>query len=416
MKNKPAYPWIIFSLLAIAYVQVSVHRTGASTLALDIMHDMGIGGGVMTLITSGYFYAYGFMQVPAGMLADRLGGRRTISWFLALGGLGSLLFGLSAGTPLAVLGRIFVGAGMGMVFIPAVRVIMAWFPKERHDLLTGLLLSSGSAGMLLATVPLVWLGDYLGWRGIMLGAGGVSLVTALLIWLVARDTPEGDQKHPAGTTTFSNLWETVKLVARHPMYRATSLWFFCTPALFFSITGLWASPYFIQGYGLTPEQAGQALFCMAFGGMVSPPLLASVYTRLHYPKRYYLAGSSVATALLALPLIAPYPVVPLALLPLWAAGLGFASACGPALALSNVKDYFPAKLSGTAMGMTNLFLFVGITILQIGSGWIMEWQKPSSSSYTIDQYAFMFIIFVVMQIPAFCAMAFYARKAGSPTL
>lgn len=406
------YSWLLFLLFALAYIQVSVHRTGVSTLALDIMRDLSIGGGTMTLIASGYFYAYGVMQVPAGMLADRWGGRRTVSCFLALGALGSLLFGLATSPGLAVLGRICVGVGMGMVFIPALRVVLGRFPQEKHSLMTGLLLSSGPAGMLLATMPLVWLGNFMGWRGVMLSMAAVSGATALVIVLVVRDAPLTSSPKDAAPMRAGDLWASIKLVARNRMYQVSAVWFFCTPSLYFSITGLWASPYFIQAYGLTPQQAGQALFSLALGGMLAPSLMAALAMRVALPKRIYLAIASLGTILLALPLIVPSPVVPIDLLPFWTFALGFMSGGFPGIGLSNIQEHFPPELMGTAMGMTNVFLFAGVTVLQIISGWVMEWQAPATSDYSIEHYAVMFLVFVAVQIPAGLGMLLPQKKPG----
>lgn len=84
-KAMTRHAWFIFSILTICYALVSFFRTSTSTLAVDIMREFAVGGGLMSVMSSAYFYPYGFMQIPAGILSDRWGSRNTIASFLLIG-------------------------------------------------------------------------------------------------------------------------------------------------------------------------------------------------------------------------------------------------------------------------------------------------------------------------------------------
>ncbi|MFQ8736486.1 MAG: MFS transporter [Bilophila wadsworthia] len=131
-KAMTRHAWFIFSILTICYALVSFFRTSTSTLAVDIIREFAVGGGLMSVMSSAYFYPYGFMQIPAGILSDRWGSRNTIASVLLIGAAGSLLFALSGSVTAATAGRVLIGVGMGMVFVPALRVILYWFPPARH--------------------------------------------------------------------------------------------------------------------------------------------------------------------------------------------------------------------------------------------------------------------------------------------
>ena len=87
-KAMTRHAWFIFSNLTICYALVSFFRTSTSTLAVDIMREFAVGGGLMSVMSSAYFYPYGFMQIPAGILSDRWGSRNTIASFLLIGAAG----------------------------------------------------------------------------------------------------------------------------------------------------------------------------------------------------------------------------------------------------------------------------------------------------------------------------------------
>lgn len=351
-KAMTRHAWFIFSILTICYALVSFFRTSTSTLAVDIMREFAVGGGLMSVMSSAYFYPYGFMQIPAGILSDRWGSRNTIASFLLIGAAGSFLFALSGSVTAATAGRVLIGVGMGMVFVPALRVILYWFPPARHALGTGLILSLGTGGMLLATYPLMLLSQAVGWRGSMFAATAATVLVAGATWLWVRNRPEeagyapawvsiAPRKHPAPP-----LRETMLRIVRSRTYWSVSTWFFCMYGSFYAMTGLWAGPYFIQGYGLDKGTAGGILFCMALGAVVGPSLVGVVVTWVRWSKGVLLLAASGVTILLAAPLLADHPVLPASLLPVWS--LAFGIFCGGfgGIALTKVQEDFPPRNRG----------------------------------------------------------------------
>lgn len=403
------HAWFVFSILTICYALVSFFLTSTSTLAVDIMREFAVGGGLMSVMSSAYFYPYGFMQIPAGILSDRWGSRNTIALFLLIGAAGSLLFALSGSVAAAAFGRVLIGMGMGMVFVPALRVILYWFPPARHALGTGLLLSLGTGGMLLATYPLMLLSQAVGWRGSMFAATAVTVLVAAATWLWVRNRPEEAGYSPAWVSITPRrqpavpLRETLLRIIRSRTYWSVSTWFFCMYGSFYAMTGLWAGPYFIQGYGLDKGTAGGILFCMALGAVVGPSLVGFIVTLVRWPKAVLLLVSSGVTILLAAPLLAGHPVLPISLLPVWS--LAFGIFCGGfgCIALTKVQEDFPPEIVGTATGMVNIYAYIGTALLQLASGWIMEAQAPGQAAYGMGQYASMFILFMAMFIAAFSA-------------
>ena len=78
------YRWVIFWILAFGYILVYFHRLCPAVVAVDMMEDLRAGGTLLGLLGSAYFYPYAIMQLPAGLLADSWGPRRTITLFFAV--------------------------------------------------------------------------------------------------------------------------------------------------------------------------------------------------------------------------------------------------------------------------------------------------------------------------------------------
>src|SRR5512145_2014287 len=88
------YRYFIFIVLGAAYLLVFFHRLAPAVVAVDMMKDLKTGGALMGLLASAYFYPYGLMQIPAGLLSDSWGPRRSIVVFFLLGAAGSIALGL----------------------------------------------------------------------------------------------------------------------------------------------------------------------------------------------------------------------------------------------------------------------------------------------------------------------------------
>lgn len=77
------YRSFIFIVPGAAWLLVFFHRPAPAVVAVDMMKDLKTGGAPMGLLASAYFYPYGLMQIPAGLLSDSLGARhpRSIRFF-----------------------------------------------------------------------------------------------------------------------------------------------------------------------------------------------------------------------------------------------------------------------------------------------------------------------------------------------
>ena len=127
------YRWVVFSLLSLAYLMVYFHRTSPAVVAVDLMRDLETGGALIGFLGSAYFYPYALMQLPAGLLSDSWGPRRTITVFFLLAGAASIFFGLAQSVSWAILARVLVGLGVSMLFVPTMKVMTHWFKRPNSQ-------------------------------------------------------------------------------------------------------------------------------------------------------------------------------------------------------------------------------------------------------------------------------------------
>ena len=176
---------------------------------------------------------------------------------------GPIILGSAPSVSWAIGGRTLVGLGVAMLFVPTMKVLAEWFAAQEFALMTGILMAMGGVGSLTATIPLALLSAWIGWRYSFIFVGGLTLVLAVLVWLIVRDRP-ADMGLPSpsasavgGTPNRSPLPHAIRRVLACPHFWPVAIWFFFNCGVFFSFGGLWGGPYLIQVYGLTkPRPAG----------------------------------------------------------------------------------------------------------------------------------------------------------------
>ena len=164
MRKVLRYRWIIFWILALGYVLVYFHRMCPAVVAVEMMRDLKAGGSLIGFLAAAYFYPYALMQLPAGLLSDSWGPRKSITLFFSVAFLGSVLLGMASNTAWAILGRTLVGVGVAMIFVPTMKVLSEWFRQREFATMTGILMAMGGIGSLSATTPLALISSWIGWR------------------------------------------------------------------------------------------------------------------------------------------------------------------------------------------------------------------------------------------------------------
>ncbi|OEU46952.1 MAG: MFS transporter [Desulfobacterales bacterium S7086C20] len=402
------YRWLIFWVLAASYILVYFHRLCPAVVAVDMMHDLQAGGAMLGLLGSAYFYPYAIMQLPAGLLSDSWGPRRTITLFFTLAFAGSLLLGLAPSLLWAIIGRTLVGLGVSMLFVPTMKVLAEWFRVREFATMTGILMAMGGVGTLAAATPLALISTMIGWRFSFVAVGIVTLLLAILVWLFVRDRP-ADLGWPSPSESSGpspqniGLWEGMKRVLTYPRFWPVAIWFFFDCGVFFSFGGLWGGPYLMQVYGLTKAQAGQILSMLAVGMIVGSPLLSFLSNRIFKGRKPVLIVSSFflfcLTALLA------FYTDELSHFGLYCIcfGFGIFSSAIVVIGFTTTKELFPVQIAGTSTGLVNIFPFAGGAVFQPLLGYILESHGRVEDAFTLAGYKQAFLVLFVCGLIAFLA-------------
>ena len=411
--------WMTFTVLAFGYLLVYFHRLCPAVVAVDMMQDLGAGAGLMGLLASAYFYPYAAMQIPSGLLSDTWGPRKTITCFFVLAGFGSIVFGLAPTAAWAIGARVAVGLGVAMLFVPTMKILTRWFRAAEFARMTGLLVATGGIGALSAAMPLAFFSSVVGWRGSFVMVGVATLVMAVVIWVLVRNSPEDRGLPPVDATTTKGpaaakigTWQGLRMVAGSYHFWPMAIWFFFTAGIFLTFFGLWGGPYLMEVYGLGRVEAGAVLSMVAVAKIVGCPSISYLSDRWG-TRRKFLLAAAVTLVVLMVPLAFFPGSFGFASLFVWAILFGFSGSAIVVVAFPSTKEMFPVEIAGTAVGLVNLFPFLGAAIMQPVLGFILETQEKGPNGYGADAYGLAFQVFFYASLVALAA-AFLIKETLHP--
>ena len=409
------YRWLIFWILAFGYIMVYFHRLCPAVVAEDMRKDLAAGGGLLGLLGSAYFYPYALMQLPAGLLSDSWGPRKTITLFICVAFAGSVILGIAPDVYVAIVGRTLVGLGVAMLFVPTLKVLAEWFRVKEFAMMTGILMAMGGIGSYSAATPLAYISNWIGWRLSFVLVGIFTLVLAALVWVFVRDRP-ADKDWPSPTDSSGpggesiGLMQGVKMVLSFPRFWALASWFFFTCAIFFSFIGLWGGPFLMQIYGLAKTQAGHILSMAAIGMIIGSPLLSYLSNNLFKARKPALIISSVIMLIISALLYFFTQNIPIALFYIICLGIGLFAGAAVTVGFTTNKELFPVSIAGTATGLVNFFPFAGGAVFQIILGAVLDSQGlTASGGFALQGFRYALLVLFFCGLVA-CISSFLLKE------
>ncbi|MGX6602961.1 MFS transporter [Micromonosporaceae bacterium Da 78-11] len=351
-----ARAWAVWSVALAAYIMAVLHRTSLGVAGLDAQARFGVGAGALASFAVLQLLVYAGLQVPVGLLLDRLGSLRLIVGGAVVMAAGQALMATTDTVGGAVAARILVGAGDAMTFISVLRLVPQWFPTRRVPVVTQLTGIVGQAGQVLSAVPLAALLAGPGWRTSFLSVAGAGLFVGIVALAALRDTP--DRKINSGAAvTLRQLGADLGSAWRHPGTRL-GLWTHFTTQFTGTVFALmWGFPFLIAGEGLSRGTASTLLTLFVLVGMAAGPLIGVLVQR-HPMRRSWLVLGVIGTNASAWALVIAWPGrAPLPVLVLLVLALGLGGP-GSMIGFDYARTFNPPSRLGTATGVVNVGGFV----------------------------------------------------------
>ncbi|MEU4127925.1 MFS transporter [Streptomyces wuyuanensis] len=359
---------LVWGIGVAVYFVAVIFRTSLGVAGLDAADRFDVNASALSTFSILQLLVYAGMQIPVGLMVDRLGTKKVLTIGVVLFTAGQLGFALSPSYGTALAARALLGCGDAMTFISVLRLGSRWFPARRGPFVAQVAALFGMAGNLVSTIVVSRMLDGLGWTATFGGSAAAGVVVLVLLVLFLKDHPEGWEPPPAEHAGAAFVRRQIALSWREPGTRLGMWVHFTTqfPAMVFLL--LWGLPFLVEAQRLSRETAGGLLTLVVVSNMVVGLVYGQIIARHHAARAPLALGTVAATATVwAATLAHPGDRAPMWLLITLCAVLG---ACGPAsmIGFDFARPANPPDRQGTASGIVNMGGFVAsmTTLLAVG--------------------------------------------------
>ena len=361
MTSRKQFLWgtLVCIIGAIFYCYEFILRIIPGTLQSELSAAFGhISASAFGQLSACYYFAYSPMQMPVGMLMDRFGPRRLLSFACLCCTIGSFMFSYSSSLPIAGSGRFLVGFGSSFAFVGVLSLALQWLPRRYFSLVAGLITTLGMLGLVYGEVKITDLAQTMGLNHVLLMMVVFGAILTLLIFLLVRDGPEG--RHVKSQPLPEFFKNVIKVLI------SPQVWLigFVGACLYTSLSvfgELWGKTYLEHAHHLTKSEAATAISCMFLGWAVGAPVagyLSDLSERRVLP---LVIGAGLAFICISLILYCPN----LSHMSLYTLLFLYGVFSGTELIVFIMaKENSGAQLSGTVFAATNMIVTLGGVIFQ----------------------------------------------------
>jgi sugar phosphate permease len=361
---------IIMCALGMAFYCYEYYlRVVPSVMSAELKQTFALSEAAFGHLAACYYYAYTPMQIPVGMMMDRFGPRRILTFACFLCAFGTYLFANTSHIHIAQIGRFLVGFGSAFAYVGILKISNVWLPQRYFAFMAGLSTTLGALGGIGGQISLSYMVDAIGWQPTLHYSIVVGVLLTFILWVVLRDGSNGKSQSdtkPLQQSTLQSQQASDKPIRKHAfsglteMLLSRQLWLngFIGCLLYLPITGfaeIWAVS-FLQATGMSKQDAALGSAMIFIGFALGAPLWGWASDVVQSRRIPMILGAFISAAIMALVIYEPtsskmwmYPL-------LFFSGF-FAGAEILIFAVSN--DLSQSSVSATAAAFVNMMTMVG---------------------------------------------------------
>ncbi len=355
-------------------------RTITAIMATGLQAEFGLSAQALGVFAGTFAFAFGTMQLFMGIAIDFWGIRRTLLVAFPMAIAGAALSAVATGYSMLLAGQVLIGVGCAPAFLVCTVFIARYFAPSRFAAVSGAAMGVGGLGMLFTGTPLAWLVEQSSWRwGFGVLAGLAALAWALIFWKVRE--PQAAHADTTAHAAPESLGQTVRgfgALFLLPHTVGILLLALMTYASMLSLRGLWLGPLLIDRHGYTLVASGHVATAMSLVSLFSPAFFGRMDPGPGTRRRWLIGFTVLMAALFAA-------------MGVWQ--LAWLDVAGPlavgvlsgymVLQYADVRSSYPAAMTGRAMSVFTMALFLGVALMQ----WITGVAASTAKAQGAEPYA-----------------------------
>ncbi|MES2504007.1 MAG: MFS transporter [Myxococcota bacterium] len=396
--------YFAWGIAALFYCFQYVLRVLPANIEPELRSEFGLTAHEFGAVGSFTIYAYALMQIPVGILVDRLGLKKVLLSSVAICVLGA--FAMAFATDLAgiLASRVLIGIGSASAFMSALKIAADYLPLGRRGLLMGATLTLGVMGAILTGSYLVHLIALSGWRSLTMTLGflGIALFVLTFIGVNLKSTNK---------TSAAFRWsDLVSILKNRPVmtYAILAIGVYTPLSV---LADLWGPAFLMQKYELTQAEASfntTLLFAGLGIGSLILPALCEKWNCLDFAIQFCSFAILILFGLLLFG-----PVMPQIILRTGLILIGIC--CGAEMmCFTGAVQFTTASNSGLTLGVVNTLNMLGGALLQHSIGYLLDWQWQGlvdpKGIRLYDTEQFVVALSLLLSVIALCCLLSLSLK------
>jgi MFS family permease len=358
LERRSSYIYLLLITICVAYFVENFLRSAAGALTPILINELGISHAAMGLLISAYFFVYGLMQIPSGILSDTFGARKTIISFTAITVIGIILFQVSRSFHLLFGAQFLIGIGCSTFYINAVKLVSTWFPAERKATAIGVLSASSGLGNFVSYMGFPIAVETMGgWRSLYLLMSAILILNWGMNFFIIKDRENVtlDVLSESKTSIVDSMKNVLKQSSIYPFIAgymlASTSWVFMN----------WMPQFLIDTKGFTYLEVGQIASAGTIAGIPGCIIVAAISDRIRNRKKPLIGFALLYTLLLGVFMYLP-GASPLLIFAAISFTLNFAVSFW-VLFFSMIPETLPEEIAGIGLGLMNGLGTIGFSII-----------------------------------------------------
>lgn len=349
---------MMFLIGLAAAMQVQV----VQALAPLLVAKAGLSYAQIGVLTGLFMLPGVFLAMPGGLLAARLGDRRTMAIALSLMLASALVFAATESYAVMVAARLVGGSGAAVLTTQGLKVVTDWFAGREISTAMAINAASFGLGVGVATGLLVGIAVVSSWQVAMLANAALTGAALAMVVAVYRDPHPGESVHAAvpARARGHGLQLDIHEFVLASLASTMRMWFSSGYVLFMSF-----APVLLISRGTGVAQAGFLVSLSAVVALGSVPVGGILTDRTRRTNTFITAGAlGAALSCFMLPQAGP------ALLWILLFGLLRGGCTGGIMALPAEVLRPGSRNAGFAISSTVYFL--GLSTIPPLAGWVLD--------------------------------------------
>ncbi|MFH1743557.1 MAG: MFS transporter [bacterium] len=395
---------IVFLSLVFGYSFFYVCRLTISVVKTPMFESGILNPDQMGKIGFALFLTYAFGKLINGFIGDRSNIRIFLSTGLLISAILNILFGFTNFFIFFVILWALNGWFQSMGCAPCIVSMAQWFSKKEIGTRYGLWSTAHSMGEGVTFVGTAMFVSYFGWRWGFWGAGGISIIVAILLFRLLADRPQtyclpsvavyrNDHDEDPSHTPISVGQAQIDVI-KNPYVWILGISSACLYVARYGINS-WGIPYLEASKGYSLVAAGSILGCgkvVETIGAISSGFISDFFFNSRRNIVALLYGLLLITGLFTL-FLSPPGARMLHLLGISLFGFGLGGLLAFLGGLMAV-DICSKRASGAAMGLVGVFSYLGAAIQDWVSGSLINASKTMVDGQAVYNYDYAFYLWL----------------------